>query len=165
MPTTFPATLSREITNISHPKFYTCRNLIGNVTTWWWRSTVAETCSCSINNNTFNKTCCVRRPFHTYIKYCTFLVITSAIIWNCIINIAKCTEYMWSRVCYNERMLQRTRRDTVGRRSTRVRMTCRSFPIWLERQSSSLLSFVSFSDQFSSVICFSNWNVQRLKVK
>jgi hypothetical protein len=63
----FPATFSREITNISHPiVFYTCRYLIVNVTTWWWRSTVAETCSCSINNNTFNKTFCVRRPVHTY---------------------------------------------------------------------------------------------------
>jgi len=57
--------------------------------------------------------------------------------------------------CYNEqfynkkiRMLQRTRRATIGRRSTRVRMTCRAFPLWLERQSSSLLSFVRFSYQF-----------------
>jgi len=46
------------------------------------------------------------------------------------------------------RMLQRTRRNTIGRRSTRVRMTCRSFPLWLECQSSSLLSFVRFSYQF-----------------
>jgi hypothetical protein len=51
------------------------------------------------------------------------------------------------------KMLQRTRRNTIGRRSTRVRMTCRAFPFWLKRQSSSLLSFVSFSCQFSSVIC------------
>jgi len=57
-------------------------------------------------------------------------------------------------VCINKiRMLQRTRRNNIGRRSTRVRMTCRSFPLRLERQSSSLLSFVSFSYQFSSVIC------------
>ena len=52
---------------------------------------------------------------------------------------------LYSRVCYNERMLQRTvfiskiwmlqrtqtlhrtRRSTVGRRSTRVRMMCRAF--------------------------------------
>jgi len=34
---------------------------------------------------------------------------------------------------------QRTRRNTIGRRSTRVRMTCRAFPLWLERQSLSLL--------------------------
>jgi len=27
------------------------------------------------------------------------------------------------------RMLQRTRRNTIGRRSTRVRMTCRAFPL------------------------------------
>ena len=76
-----------------------------------------------------------------------------------------------SEVRYNERMLQRTvfinkirmlqrtqtlqrtRRNTIGRRSTRVRMTCRAFPLWLERQSSSLLSFVRFSHQFSSVSC------------
>jgi len=76
----------------------------------------------------------------------------------------------YSRVCYNERihnermlqrtvfinkmrMLQRTRRNAIGRRSTRVRMTCRAFPLWLERKSLSLLSFVRFSYQFSSVIC------------
>jgi len=50
------------------------------------------------------------------------------------------------------RMLQRTRRNTIGRRCTRVRMTCRTFPLWLERQPSSLLSFVRFSYQFNSVI-------------
>jgi len=81
-----------------------------------------------------------------------------------------------SPVCYNERshnermlqrtvfinkirmlqrtqILQRTRRNTIGRRSRRVRMTCRAFPRWLQRQSSYLLSFVRFSYQFSSVIC------------
>jgi len=46
------------------------------------------------------------------------------------------------------RMLQRTRRNTIGRRITRLRMTCRTFPLWLERQSSRLLSFVRFSYQF-----------------
>jgi hypothetical protein len=51
------------------------------------------------------------------------------------------------------RMLQLTRRNTIGRRSTRVPMTYRAFPLWLERQSSFLLSFVRFSFQFSSVIC------------
>ena len=72
----------------------------------------------------------------------------------------------YSRVCYNERpynermlqrtvfvdkirVLQRTRRKTIGRRSTRVRMACRAFPLWLERQASSLLSFVRFSYQFN----------------
>jgi len=60
------------------------------------------------------------------------------------------------------RMLQRKRRNTIGRRSTRVRMTCLAFPLWLERHSSSLLSFVSFSYQFSSVICLF---VQCIKVK
>ena len=76
--------------------------------------------------------------------------------------------------CYNERMLQRTvfisiirflqrtRRNTVGRRSTRMRMTCRAFPLWLEHQLSSLLLFVWFSYQFSSVICLF---VHYIKVK
>jgi len=75
-----------------------------------------------------------------------------------------------SGVCYKERMLQRTvfinkvrmlqrtqmlqrrRRNTIGRRSTRVHIACRAFPLWLECQSSSLLSFVSLSYQFGSVI-------------
>jgi hypothetical protein len=60
------------------------------------------------------------------------------------------------------KMLQRTRRNTIGRRSTRLRMACRAFPLWLERQSSFLLSFVRFSYQFSSVICLF---VQRIKFK
>jgi hypothetical protein len=52
-------------------------------------------------------------------------------------------------------MLKRTRRNIIDRRSTRVNMTCKcmSFPLWLERHSSFLLSFVRFSYQFSSVIC------------
>jgi len=50
------------------------------------------------------------------------------------------------------RILQRTRRNTIGRRSTRVRITYRTFPLLLERQSSTLLSFVRFSYQFNSVI-------------
>jgi len=62
------------------------------------------------------------------------------------------------------RMLQRTRMNTIGRRRRRVRMTCRAFPIWLEHLSSSFLSFVRFSDQFSSVSCFSNLNVQYAKL-
>jgi hypothetical protein len=66
------------------------------------------------------------------------------------------------RVIQRTRMQQRTQRNTIGRRSTRVRMTCRAFPLWLERQSSSLLSFVWFSYQFSSVICLF---VQCIKVK
>jgi len=54
---------------------------------------------------------------------------------------------------YNKiRMLQRTRRNTVSRRSTRMLVTCRAFPLWLERQSSSLLSFVRYIYQFSLVI-------------
>jgi len=50
-------------------------------------------------------------------------------------------------------MLRRTRRNTFDRRSTHVRMTFRAFPLWLERQSLSLLWFVRFSYQFSSIIC------------
>jgi hypothetical protein len=52
--------------------------------------------------------------------------------------------------CYKEQMLQRTRRNTIGRRSTSVRKMCRAFPLWLERQSSPVLSFVRFSYQFRS---------------
>jgi len=56
------------------------------------------------------------------------------------------------RMLQQTQMLQRTRMNTIGQRSTRVRMTCRAFPLRLERQSSSMLSFVRFSYQFSSVI-------------
>jgi len=56
------------------------------------------------------------------------------------------------RMLQRTQMLQRKWRNTIGRRSTRVRMTCRALPLWSERQSSSLLSFVRFSYQFSSVI-------------
>jgi hypothetical protein len=66
------------------------------------------------------------------------------------------------RMLQRTKMLQRTRSDTIGRSSTRMRMTCRAFPLWLDRQSSSLLSFVRFSYQFSSVICLF---VQCIKVK
>ena len=54
------------------------------------------------------------------------------------------------RMLQRIQMLQPTQRNTIGRRSTRVRMTCRAFPLWLDRQSSSLLSFVRLSYQFSS---------------
>ena len=60
------------------------------------------------------------------------------------------------------RMLQRTRRDTIGRRSTRLPVTCRAFPLWLKRQSSPWLLFVRFCYQFSSVICLF---VRCIKVK
>ena len=82
-------------------------------------------------------------------------------------------------VCYNEwryneimlqrkifinkiKMLQWTRRNTIDRRSTRVPMNFRTFPLWLERHSSTFLSLVRFSYQFSSAICLF---VQRIKVK
>jgi hypothetical protein len=57
------------------------------------------------------------------------------------------------RMLQQTQALQRTRRNTIGRRSTRVRLTCQAFPLWSERQSTFLLSFVRFSYQFSSVIC------------
>jgi hypothetical protein len=92
---------------------------------------------------------------------------------------------MYSGVCYNERlskermlqravfinktrmlqrtqMLHRTPRNTIGRRRVSVRMTYRAIQLWLERQSSSLLSFVRFSYQFRSVICLC---VQYIEVK
>jgi len=55
------------------------------------------------------------------------------------------------RTLQRKQMLQRTRRNTNDRHSTRVPMTCLTFPLRLERQSLSLLSFVSFSYQLSSV--------------
>ena len=57
------------------------------------------------------------------------------------------------RMLQRTQMLQRKRRNTIGRGTTRVRMTCRALPLWLERQSSSLLSSVRCSYQFSWVIC------------
>jgi len=57
------------------------------------------------------------------------------------------------RMLQRTQMLRWTRRNTIGRSSTRVLMTCRAFPLWLERQSSSLLSFVRFSYQINYVIC------------
>ena len=64
------------------------------------------------------------------------------------------------RILQRIQMLQRTRNNTINWRSTRVCMTCRAFPLWIERQSSYLLSFVMFNNQFSSVICaFSSGNI------
>ena len=58
------------------------------------------------------------------------------------------------RVFINKnRILQRRRRNTTCRRSPRVCMTYRAFPLLLECQSSNLLWFVRFSYQFTSVIC------------
>jgi len=72
-----------------------------------------------------------------------------------------------SRMVHRTQMLKRTWRNTIGRRSTRVRMMCRAFPLWLERQSSSLLSFVRFSYQFRYVlICaFKQWKYYALYVR
>jgi len=77
--------------------------------------------------------------------------------------------FVYGGVCYNEQFLSiksgcyhehrcYNKREGV----TRVRMTCRAFLLWLERHSSSLLSFVRFNYQFSSVICLF---VQWIKVK
>ena len=58
------------------------------------------------------------------------------------------------RILQQTQMLQRTRWNTIGRRTTHVHMMCQAFPLrLLEHQSSPLLSFVRFSYQFSSVIC------------
>jgi hypothetical protein len=57
------------------------------------------------------------------------------------------------RIPQRTQMLQRKRRNTIGRSRTRVHMTFRAFSLWLERQSSSLLSFARFSYQFISIIC------------
>jgi len=51
------------------------------------------------------------------------------------------------------RMLQQTQRNTISWRSSHACMTYRAFPLWSEHQSLSLLLFVRFSYQFSSVIC------------
>ena len=77
----------------------------------------------------------------------------------------------YSGVCYNEWMLKwtvfinkirmlkqtqflkRTQRNTFGQHITHVCMTCRAFLLWLQRQSSSLLSFIRCIYKFSSVIC------------
>jgi hypothetical protein len=101
---------------------------------------------------------------YIYIYLTTFMCRLS---WN----LEASTSYMFynEQIFINEfrmlqqtQMLQRPRRNTNGRCSTRVRMTCRAFPRWLERQSSSLLTFVRFSYQYSSVIYLF---VQCVKVK
>jgi hypothetical protein len=56
------------------------------------------------------------------------------------------------RILQQTQILQRTRRYTFGLRSTCMRMMCQAFPLWLEHQSSSLLSFVRFGYKFSLVI-------------
>ena len=93
---------------------------------------------------------------------------------RCMLN--RTTDIKYSVVCYNERcynermlrrtifinkirmlqrteMLQRTWRNTIGRRSTLVRTTYRNFQLRLERKPSSLLSFVRFIYKFRSAIC------------
>ena len=57
------------------------------------------------------------------------------------------------RMLHRTQMLKRKRRNTIGRRSTRVCIMFHAFPLWLETLSLSLLSFTRFSYQFSSIIC------------
>ena len=60
-------------------------------------------------------------------------------------------EYARTNECSSEQffkkksMLQRTQRNTTGRCSRREHMTFRASPLCLERQSSPMLSFVSFN--------------------
>jgi len=61
------------------------------------------------------------------------------------------------RMLQRTHMLQRTRRNTIGRRSKLVRIKCWAFPIWLERQSSvfyglwgSIISLVQLAAYFYS---------------
>jgi len=78
--------------------------------------------------------------------------------------------FKYSGVCYNARsynerklqrrdfiskirILQRVRRNNIGRRSTRMRISFRAFPLSFQSQLLCLLSFVIFSYQFSSVVC------------
>ena len=86
--------------------------------------------------------------------------------------ISKYRQVCYNEQSYNKRMLQwtafinkismpqQTQRKTIGRCSTHMPTTCQAFLLWLECQSSSLLSFIRFSYQFSSVICaFSSENI------
>ena len=55
--------------------------------------------------------------------------------------------------CYNEHTCHYERGGILSANVARPCAWRRAFPLWLERQSSPLLSFVRFSYQFSSVIC------------
>ena len=114
----------------------------------------------------------LREICESTVRYCRSLKAVLAQLKNChLVIILRLSSKLYSGVCYNERcysermlqrtvfvssfrMLQLTRRNTIGRRITRVRMTCRVFPLLLERQSSFLLSFVWFSYQFSSLSAY-----------
>jgi hypothetical protein len=134
------------------------------------RSFIWTFCPCCWSRN--KDSSCLNKPASSYrgkhLISCWFLcTFKRSVCWIKLWN--NCISAKYSGVCYNDRMLQRTvfinkirvlkrtqmlqrtRRNTIGRRSMRVR-TSQAFPLWLERQSS-LLSFVSFSYQFSSVIC------------
>jgi hypothetical protein len=100
----------------------------------------------------------LREICESTVRYCRSLNAVLAQLENChLVIILRLSSKQYSGICYSDRMLQRTvfisnirmlqraRRNTIGRRSTRLRMTCRAFPIGLQRQLSSLLSFVRFS--------------------
>jgi hypothetical protein len=55
------------------------------------------------------------------------------------------------------KILQRTRKNTIGRRSTRVSISFRAFPLWLQRHSSYLLPFGRFS--YLLICAFSSENI------
>ena len=89
------------------------------------------------------------------VSFCTLyslFIINNSVIRCCVIQATTHSFVIHGGVCYNEpwykermlrrtvfinkiRMLQRTRKNTIGRRCTRVRMTCQAFSLLLERQS------------------------------
>jgi hypothetical protein len=74
------------------------------------------TCSCSINNNTFNKTRCVRRPFHTYTHYRT--IILPLVLYGC---------ETWSLTMKQKRRLRVFQKMTLGRIFGPLVVVLRSF--------------------------------------
>ena len=79
---------------------------------------------------------------HTSVYVNPDIIVCSCKRYVKIIGIALCCKYKecllqikWGllrRTVFNNkiRLLQRTRRNTIGRRSTRVRVICRAFPLW-----------------------------------
>ena len=75
------------------------------------------------------------------ISHCIKYIENTREHFNCLISLAEYSGVCHNKRCYNERMLQRTlfinkvrmllrtRRNAIGRRSTRVRMTCHAFPL------------------------------------
>jgi len=105
--------------------------------------------------------CCISTATGFALKRLSFRLYVHCFHYSAICNVVMhyvTVGYATTKECYNEqifflntiRMVQRTqmplwtRRNTIGRGRTRVRMTCQAFTLWLERRSSPLLSFVSF---------------------